>query len=1516
MRLGVQSGITDLSSLKSTYNRYANGGYKAWKKAISAYKHLDIDNDRTYDYESYFNEDPQRAWDMMNKDSEEHFTDKYKTVYHPTFSNESVYSGRVHSKYNPQGEVGGRWTGNLGETYVPNRNSSMTQDQRIDRMLDEGSYDRPLWRKQHAEYGPILPELEVIGKSGKRFDDGGTITPNRTYQWVPAPEDSNYTDYNTGAQIQPGQNVWANAQGNIVSPNDRWAKEDYATQYGNPQFYPPEGNLPNITIDNLGNREIETDYDRMLAAQTGLSTATYNTLQQYFDDQFSANDDPVKRDIRAAQDIRRNQKFDSDLANFGEWQLKLAVAALAGSYGASALWSGLQTPLGQKIAGDLLAGEIGGRSVDLAASSFGQYENWGDMLNKTLGINRTLADFTNPGYLLSGRSLWAKESSDAATALTDAAMNSIKLEHPHLDAMKANIQDFSRGLGIEPQAVDILGKRYVQYPVAAAYDAAYDAVKTVGDKVRDAGFFLKNIFFPRDFDFQNLQLSEDRQVAEDQLKGLIKSLIRPSKREQTLKDADILLNLRDYVKKEVLIEDEPILTTLSGSPEFNTTRTFKIDYQGPKAVSFKVDDPASINTYLEEEGFPLKVSSGQDISVDGITASSNRLDDLARPLSVTQESKNAIREKINEINTTLEGLGHVTGSAETATYSYATHSPADFDIVTTRDNALKVVNKLDKNSYFDKNNLDKDHFNHAGYDIQIIQPGSKEGTSKGQIAHEIYAKLYPEEYAKMHNIEGPMGDIPMSPEDLLVAHEANVRAFSQIDQMLSGKPKHRARTVDILRSDDSQEITDAYNNMITGYRGALGKEFRTLEEQGINIDYSNVEANRQFLESIGVTSKSVIDRLASSPDKMKFITEEYAYQRSTAVRSIALDELEKRVRKEMGDRPRLATNWLKSQAEAIKRRIQEVIRTNASYSNYGGNWARYRFGGDPYGGYLGSNGRGIVNVTQFPIRHGDTIHSTMDLFMEMGRYSISDWGEKTLEAKAQSKYFTLPENVAKKIQEIYQMPEPPKTLNDVAPFTVRNRNPKIAQIDIDELSKLNQALADVADIDYLYSNQSGFDNAFFGVYRKDIPGQTTVSQLTTPNQYGFELPKLGLTDNIYRHQNIFSHLSPEDPIRFDLYRDIKNRAMAKRAKNIGRKKNVASDLMETRAEEFEKVFQHEQELKDKIHNISIPIGITVAGLNGLYGITNLVEKSGVNGDISNLIEDFDSNIKDAKIEYDLEVVGEQKAYGGPLGNMFKGNGNKSNKLTFKSSPAIRERIANWEGASMYAPAPDTHKVNNSFENEDALFWSAVPDEVKPNLTQDMSDALYSLSYNIGAGNFKNRVSPVLVDLFKGKATVNDVMDSMYGTNDSKYRGLQRRRAWEKDEFKRAFNSNFGLPPYLPKQQETPEINPFLNVPEVTLDDIKPVQYVSDPAKQQELWTPNLEDDYNTTLPSFVLDLFTPSRQKKDTKKTTETPKSKYKGIKFDEGGEFNIDLPGITVYQPIQKEIPDFYKEAVREVGG
>lgn len=134
----------------------------------------------------------------------------------------------------------------------------------------------------------------------------------------------------------------------------------------------------------------------------------------------------------------------------------------------------------------------------------------------------------------------------------------------------------------------------------------------------------------------------------------------------------------------------------------------------------------------------------------------------------------------------------------------------------------------------------------------------------------------------------------------------------------------------------------------------------------------------------------------------------------------------------------------------------------------------------------------------------------------------------------------------------------------------------------------------------------------------------------------------------------------------------------------------------------------------------------------------------------------------------------------------------------------RNRISSWEGSSMYKPAPDTGKVNNSFEKEAQGFINTLPISIRGALSDEALNALYSYSYNVGVGNFKKRVLPTLQNYVLGKATAQEVANHMYGTNDRKYRGLQNRRAYEKEAFLKGVNapsntniSSRNVAPYTP-----------------------------------------------------------------------------------------------------------------------
>ena len=138
-------------------------------------------------------------------------------------------------------------------------------------------------------------------------------------------------------------------------------------------------------------------------------------------------------------------------------------------------------------------------------------------------------------------------------------------------------------------------------------------------------------------------------------------------------------------------------------------------------------------------------------------------------------------------------------------------------------------------------------------------------------------------------------------------------------------------------------------------------------------------------------------------------------------------------------------------------------------------------------------------------------------------------------------------------------------------------------------------------------------------------------------------------------------------------------------------------------------------------------------------------------------------------------------------------GNKFLKGGYKPSRNIKNYIANKEGASM--------KTNRSFEEEAQSFWSVLPKDVRSKLTQKQADALYSYSYNVGAGNFKHRVVPALQRYFSGNGSMEDVQRHMYATKDSQLRGLANRRAEE-----RAMFAGSKVPVYYDTPNDTPTAN--------------------------------------------------------------------------------------------------------------
>lgn len=148
-----------MQSLKSYREQNPDKGYwdfmeqlaehksKEWGVSDSNLVFTEMLNDNTYNYRQMYEDNP----NMSPQNG--HFTDKYKTFYHPTFSNESMYSGQK-SQYNPRGYVGGRWD---------------EQNKRF--YLGEGQN-----KKYTQKY------LDMVDPGYKAYSGGGITEDQREYQ--------------------------------------------------------------------------------------------------------------------------------------------------------------------------------------------------------------------------------------------------------------------------------------------------------------------------------------------------------------------------------------------------------------------------------------------------------------------------------------------------------------------------------------------------------------------------------------------------------------------------------------------------------------------------------------------------------------------------------------------------------------------------------------------------------------------------------------------------------------------------------------------------------------------------------------------------------------------------------------------------------------------------------------------------------------------------------------------------------------------------------------------------------------------------------------------------------------------------------------------------------------------------------------------------------------------------------------------------------------------------------------
>lgn len=159
-------------------------------------EYLRILNDNAYDYRGYYNKYPQSR---ANADT--HWTDEFKTAFHPTFSIESGYSGKK-SQYNPNGYLGGVWLKN-GQFVPTFWQQNMFGGGGLMPIINVPAVAKNLYNKAKDRlYRTITPQGYHLGRAAKEFIKGDTrdfskFTPAENEVWarylgVPYEGESNF----------------------------------------------------------------------------------------------------------------------------------------------------------------------------------------------------------------------------------------------------------------------------------------------------------------------------------------------------------------------------------------------------------------------------------------------------------------------------------------------------------------------------------------------------------------------------------------------------------------------------------------------------------------------------------------------------------------------------------------------------------------------------------------------------------------------------------------------------------------------------------------------------------------------------------------------------------------------------------------------------------------------------------------------------------------------------------------------------------------------------------------------------------------------------------------------------------------------------------------------------------------------------------------------------------------------------------------------------------------------------
>lgn len=1058
----------------------------------------------------------------------------------------------------------------------------------------------------------------------KKYQSGGSP---RQYNYQPLPPKDKWNGVTSikdleGNELSPGDLVMATPEGKMVTPDNTQAYLDYMAANDIP-IQGPTLNQITVTHNNQTGKtttSLGEDFEDRLKRLQQDPIANDSQLKQLWLEQgeqlWNQSHDKHVIDTRAA-DKAANAKTPEALSIMSP--ALVGIAAILGFESATAMaaWAAAYPEAFTGIVGSTLGGEIINLATNLGSG--GKYRDWGDAANQIWGTGETLGGFTNPGYFVNPLLKTAPAIKQFGKAALDKTV--AQLNGPWADRTLNTANKYNLGESVKAGI----------YNLDRAQPYIKNTSQEIINDIKDAWWLLKKSFNYPYFDTSSSLIYRQK-------------YIRPSQRKQHDQLTKIWKSAFDYTLEQPLPKFKGILKAPSKIQERNsiigTPISIPIQIQGSQ---FRFLYPADKvrkwfsgmvwPTFSNEELGDLVASINKGAFDKEIFSpfTIGHIFEFNQGLSKLNIRPQPVSPKVNEINNLLGDLGHVTGSSITVKDPFTEHTPNDIDIITTAFNYPKVLELLNAREVKYENYHAKIVSPEYGkIDVQLIEPSFRNSRySTGKIAQEIYAKLNPDDFSK--RISDGNFDVPMDVNDLLKAHKDNVLKFSNIDMMLSGQPKHQQRLSGIYAIDDSKyarQFMDEYENT---YRAYMGDQFQTIEDQGINIDFTNIENNIEFLNKFGLAEDDV-KQIAKDPEKMRTFVYSFLYRSHMGVRSINVP------------------------LDATQSDILNAALTNGSVSNKGGNFAQRPFGGSGHPSTYGKSNPYLV-IVQFPIKNKQNLKTPMDVYNYVGKLiDVTEPIKSDAPVTQQFRTniiqdFQITQENVDRVKDLLHLPEQEySNIGQILAFTVPNRNPNL-QIAMDwgtgyipeeaqKLYKINNEVAKTFG-DHFWSLQSGFDYGFIAKYGKDVPGLRfrIIPQVQKGFNMGFQLPQLplrfGVSKNVAAH-NIFPYIK---------YDEVIGRA---RGNILNKQKNAQKIIDNMKGFSDSMITENQylvQNLKRQINKIKAwtlpPLAIYggVKAYNGLMDYSRLNNKA--SEIFSELPEDLDESLKVLKQKYNITLSDEQ-----------------------------------------------------------------------------------------------------------------------------------------------------------------------------------------------------------------------------------------------------------------------------------